>query len=31
MPGSDHTDEWRELYEEYERRGLPTGAEVPTS
>ncbi|MEY2535897.1 MAG: hypothetical protein QOF29_3807 [bacterium] len=26
-PTSEPTDEWRRLYEEYERRGLPTGAE----
>ena len=29
-PGSEPTDEWRGLYEEYERRGLPTGAGLPT-
>jgi uncharacterized protein YndB with AHSA1/START domain len=29
-PGSGPTDEWRGLYEEYERRGLPTGAWLPT-
>jgi uncharacterized protein YndB with AHSA1/START domain len=28
-PGSGPTGEWRELYEEYARRGLPTGAPVP--
>jgi uncharacterized protein YndB with AHSA1/START domain len=28
-PGSEPTGEWHALYEEYERRGLPTGAEVP--
>src|SRR3954454_5969327 len=29
-PGSEPTGEWRERYEEYERRGLPTGAEIPS-
>jgi uncharacterized protein YndB with AHSA1/START domain len=29
-PGSEPTGEWREHYEEYERRGLPTGAPVPS-
>jgi uncharacterized protein YndB with AHSA1/START domain len=29
-PGSEPTPEWRELYEDYERRGLPTGAWLPT-
>ena len=29
MPSSDATPEWRELYEEYQRRGLPVGAPVP--
>lgn len=28
-PTSDPTAEWRGHYEEYERRGLPTGAPVP--
>jgi uncharacterized protein YndB with AHSA1/START domain len=28
-PSSDPTAEWRGHYEEYERRGLPTGAHVP--
>lgn len=28
-PGSEPTAEWRDHYEEYERRGLPTGAPVP--
>ena len=30
MPTSDPTDEWRELYDEYRRRGLPAGAEIPS-
>jgi uncharacterized protein YndB with AHSA1/START domain len=29
-PGSEPTAEWRGHYEEYERRGLPTGAQVPS-
>ena len=28
-PGSEATDEWSELYEAYQRRGVPTGASVP--
>jgi uncharacterized protein YndB with AHSA1/START domain len=28
-PGSEPTSEWRGHYEEYQRRGLPTGAPVP--
>jgi hypothetical protein len=28
-PGEEPTSEWREHFEEYERRGLPTGAPVP--
>ena len=28
-PGTEMTDEHRELYADYERRGLPTGAPVP--
>ena len=28
-PSSEATPEWRELYEEYQRRGLPVGAPVP--
>ena len=28
-PGSEPTPEWRELYEDYQRRGLPAGAPVP--
>ena len=28
-PGTEETAEHRELYEEYERRGLPTGAPMP--
>src|SRR3954451_21982469 len=28
-PGGEPTGEWREHYEDYERRGLPTGAPVP--
>jgi uncharacterized protein YndB with AHSA1/START domain len=28
-PGSEPTPEWRELYEAYTARGLPTGAPVP--
>jgi uncharacterized protein YndB with AHSA1/START domain len=27
----DESDEWRTHYEEYERRGFPTGAEIPQS
>jgi activator of Hsp90 ATPase-like protein len=29
MPGSEPTPEWRERYDEYQRRGLPAGAPVP--
>jgi uncharacterized protein YndB with AHSA1/START domain len=29
-PTSDATPDWRELYEEYQRRGLPVGAPVPS-
>jgi uncharacterized protein YndB with AHSA1/START domain len=29
-PGGEPTAEWRERYAEYERRGLPTGAPVPS-
>jgi uncharacterized protein YndB with AHSA1/START domain len=29
-PGAEPTGEWRRLYEGYEARGLPTGAEVPS-
>jgi len=29
-PSSEPTAEWRGHYEEYERRGLPTGAHVPS-
>jgi hypothetical protein len=28
-PDDEATPEWRELYEEYQRRGLPAGAPVP--
>jgi uncharacterized protein YndB with AHSA1/START domain len=28
-PGSEPTPEWRELYDEYQRRGLPAGAPLP--
>ena len=28
-PSSDATPEWRALYEEYQRRGLPAGAPLP--
>jgi uncharacterized protein YndB with AHSA1/START domain len=28
-PGSEPTAEWRELYDDYAGRGLPTGAPVP--
>jgi uncharacterized protein YndB with AHSA1/START domain len=28
-PGSEPTPEWRELYEGYQRRGLPAGAPIP--
>jgi uncharacterized protein YndB with AHSA1/START domain len=28
-PGTEATGEWREHYDEYSRRGLPTGAAVP--
>ena len=28
-PTSDETPDWRALYEEYQRRGLPAGAEIP--
>ena len=28
-PGPDATDEWTEHYEEYQRRGVPAGAEIP--
>jgi len=28
-PGAEPTPEWRGLYEEYQRRGLPAGAPVP--
>jgi uncharacterized protein YndB with AHSA1/START domain len=28
-PGTEATDEWSELYEEYQRRGVPAGAPVP--
>jgi uncharacterized protein YndB with AHSA1/START domain len=28
-PGSEPTPEWRELYESYQRRGLPAGAPIP--
>ncbi len=28
-PGSDPTSEWRSLYDEYARQGLPTGAALP--
>ena len=30
MPGTEMTDELHELYAEYQRRGLPSGAEIPT-
>ena len=29
-PGAEPTAEWRAHYDEYERRGLPTGAPVPS-
>jgi uncharacterized protein YndB with AHSA1/START domain len=29
-PGPEPTGEWRGLYDAYEARGLPTGAEVPS-
>jgi hypothetical protein len=28
-PGTSPTEEWREHYEEYTRRGMPTGAPIP--
>ena len=28
-PGSQPTDEWRGYSDEYDRRGLPVGAEIP--
>ena len=28
-PTSDATPDWRELYAEYQRRGLPAGAPLP--
>ena len=28
-PTSDATPDWRALYEEYQRRGLPAGAPLP--
>lgn len=28
-PGTEATDEWSELYEEYQRRGVPAGAPIP--
>ena len=28
-PGSEETPDWRALYEEYQRRGLPAGAPLP--
>ena len=28
-PGTEATSEWREHYEEYQRRGVPAGAEIP--
>jgi hypothetical protein len=28
-PGSEPTGEWREHYDEYRRRGVPEGAEIP--
>ena len=28
-PGTEPTSEWTELYEEYQRRGVPAGAPVP--
>ena len=28
-PGSEATDEWSAHYEEYQRRGVPAGAEIP--
>ena len=28
-PGSEATGEWQEHFDEYERRGLPTGAPIP--
>jgi uncharacterized protein YndB with AHSA1/START domain len=28
-PGGEPTDQWRALYEEYERRGVPSGAPIP--
>src|SRR3954469_9346785 len=28
-PGAEPTTEWRELYDAYQARGLPTGAEIP--
>ena len=30
-PTSDPTSEWREHYEEYQRRGLPAGAPLPSA
>ena len=29
-PDTGATPDWREQYEEYQRRGLPAGAEIPT-
>jgi uncharacterized protein YndB with AHSA1/START domain len=29
-PTSEPTADWRELYEDYQRRGLPAGAEIPS-
>jgi uncharacterized protein YndB with AHSA1/START domain len=29
MPSSDATPDWRGLYDEYQRRGLPAGAPLP--
>ena len=28
-PGTEATSEWREHYKEYQRRGVPAGAEIP--
>ena len=28
-PGTEATDEWSELYEAYQRRGVPAGAPIP--
>ena len=30
-PGGEATDRWRKLYEEYQERGVPAGAPIPSS